>query len=123
MQIDAPHRTPQSRHAVVLGAGMAGLMAARVLAEHFEWVTVLERDVIPDGPHERRGVPQGTHIHGFQARGVEILDELFPDLVDELVEAGASRISNLSDLHFRAVGHLFTQESHPIAPVLLATRP
>ncbi len=35
-------------HAVVLGASMAGLLAARVLAEFYESVTVVERDELPD---------------------------------------------------------------------------
>ena len=51
-------------HAVVLGASMAGLVAARALAEFFETVTVVERDVLSDGADHRRGVPQGRQIHG-----------------------------------------------------------
>jgi 2-polyprenyl-6-methoxyphenol hydroxylase-like FAD-dependent oxidoreductase len=110
-------------HAVVLGGGVAGLFAARVLSETFARVTVIERDPLPAHPDGRRGVPQGRHIHGFQARGVEIVDELFPGLLDEMIAAGASRIADLSELHFRIGGHLLTQEPEPIAPVLLATRP
>jgi 2-polyprenyl-6-methoxyphenol hydroxylase-like FAD-dependent oxidoreductase len=48
-------------HAVVLGASMAGLLAARVLADFYETVTVVERDVLPDDPGQRRGVPQARH--------------------------------------------------------------
>jgi 2-polyprenyl-6-methoxyphenol hydroxylase-like FAD-dependent oxidoreductase len=68
-------------------------------------------------------VPQARHVHGFQSRGVQVLEELFPGLVDELVEAGASKISDLSGLHFRITGHLLSQRAMPIAPVLLASRP
>jgi 2-polyprenyl-6-methoxyphenol hydroxylase-like FAD-dependent oxidoreductase len=110
-------------HAVVLGAGMAGLFAARVLTERFDQVTVIDRDPLPAGPGVRRGVPQARHVHGFQARGVQVLEELFPGLVDELVEAGASRVSDLSGLHFRITGHLLSQRPMPIGPVLLASRP
>jgi len=54
--------------AVVLGASMGGLLAARVLADFFESVTVVERDVLPDDPANRRGVPQGRPGHdiGFE---------------------------------------------------------
>ena len=39
--------TPIGRQAVVVGAGMGGLPAARVLADFFEHVVVLERDTLP----------------------------------------------------------------------------
>jgi hypothetical protein len=45
--------------AVVLGASMAGLLAARVLSEFYGTVTLVERDGSPDAPAQRRGVPQG----------------------------------------------------------------
>jgi 2-polyprenyl-6-methoxyphenol hydroxylase-like FAD-dependent oxidoreductase len=41
-------------HAVVIGAGMAGLTAAQALSRHFGKVTVLERDILPDEPAARR---------------------------------------------------------------------
>ena len=110
-------------HAVVLGAGMAGLFAARVLSEQYARVTLIDRDPLPAGPGVRRGVPQARHVHGFQARGVEVVEELFPGLVAELVEAGASKIGDLSEAHFRVSGHLLSQRPQPIAPVLLASRP
>ncbi|MGB8505974.1 MAG: FAD-dependent oxidoreductase, partial [Mycobacterium sp.] len=50
-------------HALVLGAGMAGLLAARTLSDFFETVTVVERDALPDEPANRRGVPQGRQLH------------------------------------------------------------
>ncbi len=110
-------------HAVVLGAGMAGLFAARVLSEQYARVTLIDRDPLPAGPGVRRGVPQARHVHGFQARGVQVVEELFPGLVAELVEAGASKIGDLSEAHFRVGGHLLSQRPQPIAPVLLASRP
>jgi 2-polyprenyl-6-methoxyphenol hydroxylase-like FAD-dependent oxidoreductase len=75
--------------AVVLGASMGGLLAARVLADFFETVTVVERDVLPDDPANRRGVPQGRHVHALLPRGAQILDEFFPGILDELVADGA----------------------------------
>jgi hypothetical protein len=64
--------------AVVLGASMRGLLAARVLADFFRTVTAFERDELSDDPVNRRGVPQGRHVHALLMRGAHILDELFP---------------------------------------------
>ena len=75
--------------AVVLGASMSGLLAARVLADFYRTVTVVDRDVLPDEPANRRGVPQGRHPHALLARGAQTLGELFPEILDELVADGA----------------------------------
>jgi 2-polyprenyl-6-methoxyphenol hydroxylase-like FAD-dependent oxidoreductase len=80
---------PASDHAVVLGASMGGLAAARVLADAYRRVTVVDRDLLPAPGVQRRGVPQGRHAHGLLARGREVLEELFPGLTDELVARGA----------------------------------
>ncbi|MGF7233802.1 MAG: FAD-dependent oxidoreductase, partial [Frankia sp.] len=76
------------RHAVVLGGSVAGLLAARVLAETFDRVTIVERDA---GPVEgfRRGAPQGRHLHGLLEGGRRILEELYPGLTAELAADGA----------------------------------
>jgi 2-polyprenyl-6-methoxyphenol hydroxylase-like FAD-dependent oxidoreductase len=98
-------------HAVVLGASMAGLVAARALAEFFETVTVVERDALSDAADHRRGVPQGRQIHGLLLSGAQALEELFPGILDELVEAGAPSMDyrDLSRLHFNMGGHLGVQ--------------
>jgi hypothetical protein len=90
-------------HAVVLGAGMAGLFATRVLSEFYDSVTVVERDTLPDHPNHRRGVPQDRHLHAFLGRGVQALSGLFPGLVDEMGAAGAVivRDGDLSRLYAR----------------------
>jgi 2-polyprenyl-6-methoxyphenol hydroxylase-like FAD-dependent oxidoreductase len=93
--------------AVVLGASMGGLLAARVLADFFGTVTVVERDVLPDGPAIRRGVPQGRHVHVLLTRGAQILDELFPGFLNELVADGAPVWDDgeLCKLHLSFGGH------------------
>lgn len=90
-------------HAVVLGAGIAGLLAARVLTESYESVTVVDRDELPDRAEQRTGVPQGRHLHSLLARGTQAIGELFPGLLDELGAAGAvvDDSSDLSRLYVR----------------------
>lgn len=79
----------QGGHAIVIGAGIGGVVAARVLADRFDAVTILERDTLPAEEIPRKGVPHGRHAHGLLARGREALEELFPALTEELVTAGA----------------------------------
>ncbi|MBB5911715.1 flavin-dependent dehydrogenase [Nocardia transvalensis] len=88
-------------HAVVLGGGMAGLFAARVLADHYTEVTVVERDRLASTGTARRGVPQGRHSHGLLMRAAEIAEKRFPGLIDELIMDGAKAFSAFDN--FRAV--------------------
>jgi 2-polyprenyl-6-methoxyphenol hydroxylase-like FAD-dependent oxidoreductase len=85
-------------HAIVLGAGMAGLLAAHVLARHVEAVTVVERDGLPDGPEHRRGVPQARHAHLLWSNGARLLDALLPGTPDRLLAAGARKLGFQEDL-------------------------
>jgi len=68
---------------------MGGLLAARVLSEYFERVTIVDRDRFPAVGEQRRGVPQGRHTHGLLAGGRRVLDELFPGISNTLVARGA----------------------------------
>lgn len=77
------------RHAIVIGASMGGLLAARALADYYDEVTVLERDDLTDANEPRKGVPQGRHAHGLLARGREVLEQLFPGFSEEMVGQGA----------------------------------
>ncbi|MBW4721824.1 FAD-dependent oxidoreductase [Saccharothrix obliqua] len=74
--------------AVVLGGSMAGLLAARVLADSYGEVVVVDRDGLTGTTSARRGVPQGRHVHGLLARGQQVLDELFPGFTEEAVADG-----------------------------------
>ena len=82
-------------HVVVLGASLAGLLAARVLADAYGRVTVVERDPVPDTAENRKGVPQGRHAHLLLPRGAQILDgveeTLGADLVSTPPDAAAAR--------------------------------
>ena len=75
--------------AVVIGGSMAGLLAARVLSDHFNQVTILERDAVHDRPESRKGQPQTRHLHGLLARGKLVTEALFPGLGDDLLAGGA----------------------------------
>lgn len=114
-------------HAVVLGASMAGLLAARVLADFYRTVTIVERDVLPSDPVNRRGVPQGRHAHALLPRGSRILDELFPGLLTELVASGAPVFDGTdpSEAYFSFGGHVFRRHGRPKDPVpaYLPSRP
>jgi 2-polyprenyl-6-methoxyphenol hydroxylase-like FAD-dependent oxidoreductase len=94
-------------HAVVLGASMGGLFAARVLSEHYDRVTVVERDELSDVPASRRGVPQSRQPHVLLARCGEIAEELFPGLLEEMITAGAHRWNDgdLSRINVMFSGH------------------
>lgn len=76
--------------AVVIGAGMAGLAAARALAGAFERVVVIERDWLPAEPVARSGAPQGRHIHVLKVAGSEAIERLWPGMDHALLAAGAS---------------------------------
>lgn len=75
--------------AIVIGAGLTGLLAARVLVEHGLRVTMVERDQLPSKPVSRKGLPQAHHVHLLLARGHEIIERLLPGLSAELIAAGA----------------------------------
>lgn len=93
--------TAPGTHAAVIGGSMAGLLAARVAADHFDRVTVLERDRLPDGPEARKGTPQARHIHVLLTAGRRALEELFPGLMGELVAAGAVDYDAANDMAWR----------------------
>ncbi|MFD7694032.1 FAD-dependent monooxygenase [Streptomyces sp. NPDC059374] len=77
--------------ALVLGGGLAGMLAAAALTGTVDQVVVLERDTFPDSPEPRRGLPQGHHSHILMRGGVEAVDELLPGTVDQLYAAGAKK--------------------------------
>ncbi|MYZ12770.1 FAD-dependent monooxygenase, partial [Streptomyces sp. SID337] len=79
-------------HAVVIGAGLAGLTAARALANSMDHVTVIERDHLPRGAARRRGLPQARHTHSLTTTAQQGLEELFPGIGADFARAGAVRI-------------------------------
>lgn len=102
--------TPTHRdRAVVLGGSMAGLLAARVLADDYAEVVVIDRDPLGPGALPRRGTPQARHLHGLLARGHQVLEDLFPGLTAELVAGGAPTGDMLGRTRVCFGGHRFRQ--------------
>ncbi|MGH3784410.1 MAG: NAD(P)/FAD-dependent oxidoreductase [Pseudonocardiaceae bacterium] len=110
-------------HAVVVGGSMAGLLSARVLADHFEQVTLVERDALPDSAQARKGVPQGRQLHVLLPRGQGIVERLFPGYGQELKTAGAVSVRVPADaliltpagwLDRRATGWSLQSASRPL---------
>lgn len=90
---------------MVIGASMGGLLAARALSDAYAEVVLLDRDVLPDGPISRRGVPQGRQLHVLLDRGRQVLAELFPGLGEELTARGVCPVDLHGEVHWYNDGH------------------
>ncbi|HET7889099.1 MAG TPA: FAD-binding monooxygenase, partial [Bradyrhizobium sp.] len=110
------------KHAIVIGASMGGLLAARAVSDFYQHVTVLERDAFPEQDVPRKGVPQGQHAHGLLARGRQVIEDFFPGWTDEVVASGGARGDIANDTIW--IGHGVTLKTAPSDLVgLLAPRP
>ncbi|MFV0136172.1 FAD-dependent oxidoreductase [Streptomyces sp. HMX87] len=110
--------------AVVIGAGLAGLLAAAALSTAVDEVIVLERDDLPDGPEHRRGVPQGRHAHLLMAGGMEAMEELLPGggLRKQLLAAGAHEVSLGQGMVALTPDGWFRRWRHPGPAMLTCSR-
>lgn len=88
------------RHAIVIGGSMTGLMTARVLADSFDRVTILERDHIDSRPAVHKSIPQGNHIHLLLLGGQQVIASLYPGFTDTLQTHGAVRCGLGKDVAF-----------------------
>jgi len=87
-------------HAVVVGASMAGLVTASVLADAFTTVTIIDRDQLPPDPDTRRGVPQAIHPHALLSAGRATIEDLLPGCTEDVISAGGVITDFSSDVHF-----------------------
>jgi 2-polyprenyl-6-methoxyphenol hydroxylase-like FAD-dependent oxidoreductase len=110
-------------HAAVVGASMSGLLAARVLADAYRRVTIVERDSLPESGAQRKGVPQGRHAHALLPRGAQILDELFPGLLAGLAAGGVPVLRSPREFRFVPGGRLLSQHGEPREPAYVPSRP
>ncbi|MBB4679094.1 NAD(P)/FAD-dependent oxidoreductase [Crossiella cryophila] len=110
-----------TQHAVVLGGGLAGMLAAHVLAEHVDTVTIIDRDELPEGPEHRKGTPQARHTHVFVEGGYTALEDLLPGIVEELTGLGAQRLNHPTTILMRTPAG-WRERLSPEAGVLSASR-
>ncbi|MFH0246004.1 FAD-dependent oxidoreductase [Streptomyces sp. HK10] len=101
--------------AVVIGASAAGFLAASSLTEQAD-VLVIDRDILPEGPEVRRGVPQARHAHLVWSGGVEAFNDLLPGVVDDVVARGGRLVRIMGDMVSRAPNEVwfrrFTSTDH-----------
>ena len=110
-----------NQQAIILGGSIAGLLAARVLAEHFTQVIVIERDALPEGTQTRKGAPHAQHQHALLARGYAVMQELFPGLKDDLRAAGALIKDISADVRWHQGG--YWQPFNSGVPAVFISRP
>jgi 2-polyprenyl-6-methoxyphenol hydroxylase-like FAD-dependent oxidoreductase len=94
---------------VIIGGGIAGLLAAHALAGRFERVTVLERERYPadanaPAPAARRGVPQSRCLHLLMAAGALAFDQLMPGWREAAIALGAVPFDASADAVLRFAG-------------------
>ncbi|MGW2283497.1 FAD-dependent oxidoreductase [Streptomyces phaeochromogenes] len=110
------------RSVVIVGGGMTGMLAASVLADYAD-VTIIERDLLPDGPQPRKGLPQARHAHVLWSGGVKAIEELLPGITDDLVDRGARKAHIMTDLVSKAPsGQWFRRFTHSHHTNLLCSR-
>lgn len=89
-----------NRHALVIGGSMAGLLAARILSDYFGLVTIVDRDIFPETPDHRKGVPQSQHAHALLPKGQIVISSLFPGILDDLRADGALSVTDVVPIVF-----------------------
>ncbi|MCX4904690.1 NAD(P)/FAD-dependent oxidoreductase [Streptomyces sp. NBC_00878] len=115
-------RSAGGRSVVIIGGGMTGMLAASVLADHAD-VTIIERDLLPDAPQPRKGLPQARHAHVLWSGGVKAIEDLLPGIIDDLVDRGARKAHIMTDLVSKAPsGQWFRRFTHSHHTNLLCSR-
>jgi 2-polyprenyl-6-methoxyphenol hydroxylase-like FAD-dependent oxidoreductase len=109
-----------SNQACVIGGSITGLVAARVLSEHFDQVVLFDRDTLPTETANRKGVPQGWHGHGLLASGFSALKQMFPDLEHDLLEAGAVAGDVIGDVRWFQHGYYKAKFQSGLGGILLS---
>ena len=107
-------------HAIVLGGSVAGLLAARVLADHADRVTLIERDDLPDAVLHRKGTPQSRHANNLHPKALPLLNAWFSGITDELKKAGAVPVGDNARAVIRGMRYTRTNGA---PKTLLLTRP
>lgn len=83
--------------AVILGASISGLLAARALAPYFDQILLVERDCLADKPELRAGTAQAQHAHILLQRGLIGFERMLPGFIQQLLDAGGVMTSATQD--------------------------
>ncbi|WP_127529779.1 FAD-dependent oxidoreductase [Paenibacillus kobensis] len=97
-----------TERAIVIGGGISGLLAAKVLSEYYGEILVIDRDALPDLPENRPGTPQAFQPHRLSPRGSLILNRLFPGLTEELLTNGAPSSQGRASYLINPYGNMVT---------------
>ena len=98
------NKNSQFKRAIIMGGSLGGLLTARVLSNHFEQVTILERDGVANQPEARKGQPQARHLHGLLATGLQVMTRYFPDLPQALKNNGAIMVDFANTMQWYTYG-------------------
>ncbi|HNC97519.1 MAG TPA: FAD-dependent monooxygenase [Myxococcota bacterium] len=99
--------SPRIQHAVIIGGSIAGLHAARVLADHAERVTLLDKDALDSTGNSRKGTPHARHAHLLLIKGLERMEARFPGLTQRAMGWGAVRVNLGNEVrHYGSAGLL-----------------
>jgi 2-polyprenyl-6-methoxyphenol hydroxylase-like FAD-dependent oxidoreductase len=104
----------------IVGASITGLIAARVLSDYFDHITIFDRDALPAACTSRKGVPQGSHGHGLLASGFHAMQRLFPRLEQHLLDAGAVPGDVIGDLRWFQHGYYKAKFHSELGGILLS---
>jgi 2-polyprenyl-6-methoxyphenol hydroxylase-like FAD-dependent oxidoreductase len=115
------NQSNQNLHAVVIGASLGGLLAARALSNHFARISIIERDILPTRAQHRKGVPQSNHAHALLSTGREALENLFPGITEALIGDGAT-MSGLDEVTFCFSGYTMPKTEAGLR-ALMVSRP
>ena len=110
------------KRAVIVGASIAGLMAATAIAPHVDEVTILEKDQLPDGPDPHQGAPQGHHAHILLKAGEQAIERLFPGIREELIVQGSHYLDFGKEIAWKHHGYWKTKLQEPFF-LLMQSRP
>lgn len=102
-----------AERAIIIGGGIAGLLAAKVLSGFYREVVIVDRDAFPEEPENRPGTPQAFQPHRFTPRSRIILNRLFPGFIDELINNGAHPTHGKTTHLFSPYGQMIAvEQSH-----------
>lgn len=121
-RLDSSSVPAVDERAIVVGGSIAGLTSARVLADVFEEVVILERDTLPTEPRARSGAPQTSHPHALLEAGRATMEDMFPGFGEEVLAAGGLMIDAGTDMAYYDQGG-FVAESGARLPTYCASRP